>query len=160
MRTALFAFGLSLLACCGASEAVAQTKVTVVTSCGSMSPGSAQNAGTQGVLTVDINGNNCGSGPGGTSSPPYGFTHLGGRQLALSSVASTALTVPTGAVYATVQANTATVYYSLVGATPSASDGSNQLLPGQPALFLSGADVLANFKAVSATGTITVEYFK
>lgn len=104
-------------------------------------------------LNCPVGGGTC-YGPGA----PYGFTHLGGGQYALAIVSATSLTVPAGAFYATIQANTATVFYTTSGTTPTSSVG-NQLTPGS-GVFLSGADVLASFKAISATGTITVEYFK
>lgn len=101
------------------------------------------------------------SGPGPGGFAPYSYTHLGGRQLALSISSVQSLTPPQGAVYASVQANGGTAFYSLVGVNPGLADGSNELFPGQPALWLSGADIIANFRAIGGAGvSITVEYFK
>jgi len=76
---------------------------------------------------------------------PYGYTPLPPGQHNLALTSSTALTIPTGARYATICASTASV---------------GMPLPAGACVALSGATVLANFLAISATGTLDVEFFQ
>jgi hypothetical protein len=90
---------------------------------------------------------------------PYAYTPLGPGQHNISPTTTTALTVPIGARYATVCASTAAVKYTTDGTTaPTATLG--QPLAAGACVSLSGAAVLANFRAMSAIGTIDVEYFQ
>jgi len=90
---------------------------------------------------------------------PYSYTPLSPGQHNLAPISSTALTVPTGARYATVCASSATVKYTTDGTTtPTASVG--QPLAAGSCVSLSGATVLTNFRAISATGILDVEYFQ
>jgi hypothetical protein len=99
------------------------------------------------------------AGPAVNPGEPYSYTPIAPAQYALPIVAATSLTVPAGALFATVQAQGATIYYTTSGATPSSVSGALELAAGS-AVFLSGAGVLAQFKAISAAGTISVEYFE
>ena len=90
---------------------------------------------------------------------PYSYTPLSPGQHNLTPTSSTALTVPAGARYATVCASSATVKYTTDGTTtPTGSVG--QPLAAGSCVPLSGPMVLANFRAISATGTLDVEYFQ
>jgi len=90
---------------------------------------------------------------------PYSYTPLSPGQHNLAPTSSTALSVPTGARYATVCASSATVKYTTDGTTtPTGSVG--QPLAAGSCVSLSGATVLANFRAISTTGTLDVEYFQ
>ena len=90
---------------------------------------------------------------------PYAYTPLPPGQHGLSPASSTALTIPAGARYATVCASAAAAKYTTDGATtPTATIG--QPLPAGSCLSLSGSAVLANFRFVSASGTVDVEYFQ
>ena len=90
---------------------------------------------------------------------PYGYTPLPPGQHNFALTSSTALTIPTGARYATICASTASVKYTTDGTTtPTASVGMP--LPAGACVALSGATVLANFLAISATGTLDVEFFQ
>lgn len=91
------------------------------------------------------------------SSKPYGFTHLSGAQHNLTCVSSRALTVPSGAIYAIVQAKVADISYTTDGTIPTSSVGMT--LSVGSSMSLSGADIIAAFKAISATGILDVEYF-
>jgi hypothetical protein len=90
---------------------------------------------------------------------PYGYTPLPPGQHNLSSTTATALTIPAGARYATICASAAMAKYTTDGATtPTASVG--QPLSAGSCVSLSGPSVLANFRVVSAAGTLDVEYFQ
>lgn len=98
---------------------------------------------------------------GGLPAAPYNYTALSPMQAGLAVVGSTALTVPSGATYAVVCARTQNVNYTTDGTTtPTASVGM-QLIQNQ-CVSLSGATVLANFRAIqqTATATLDVSYFK
>lgn len=90
---------------------------------------------------------------------PYQYTPLSPGQHGLSLGTATSLTVPSGALYATVCASTATVYYTTDGTT-TPSNGVGQPLASGVCVALSGPLVIGNFKAFSNTGTIDVEYFR
>jgi hypothetical protein len=90
---------------------------------------------------------------------PYQYIPLTPGQHAVTPTSSTALTLPALARYATICASNATVRYTTDGTTtPTAAIG--QPLAAGACVSLSGAAVLANFRAISATGTLDVEYFK
>ncbi len=90
---------------------------------------------------------------------PYTYTPLVPGQHNIAPTSSMALTLPTGARYATVCASSATVKYTTDGATTPTSSVGQPLAAGS-CVSLSGATVLANFRAISATGTLDVEYFQ
>ena len=90
---------------------------------------------------------------------PYAYTPLTPGQHNLAIVTSTALTVPTGSTYATVCEATANAKYTTDGTTTPTSTIGMTLTTGA-CVTLSGAIVVANFKAISATGTLDVEYFR
>jgi hypothetical protein len=90
---------------------------------------------------------------------PYGYIPLGPGQHNIAPIAATALTVPAGARYATICASTAAAKYTTDGMTaPTANLG--QPLAAGACVSLSGTAVLANFRAISAVGTLDVEYFQ
>ena len=90
---------------------------------------------------------------------PYGFTPLSPGQHGIAPTSATTLTIPVGTIYATVCASTALVLYTTDGTTtPTGTVG--QPLTAGTCVALSGAKVVSNFKAFSATGTLDVEYFK
>lgn len=89
---------------------------------------------------------------------PYQYTPIAGAQYNLAITSSTALTVPGTATYATVCAKTAALNYTTDGATtPTSTVGTP--LQALACVGISGAAVLTNFRAISATGTLTVEFF-
>ena len=109
-----------------------------------------------GILTVQ------GPGSGGSSTTmiaPYGYTSTGPEQHALPITSATGLTVPAGTTYAIVQAKTAAVQYTLDGATTPTSTIGFTLAVGST-LSISGASLIANFKAISATGTLDAGFYK
>jgi hypothetical protein len=90
---------------------------------------------------------------------PYAYTPLPPGQHNLSPTSATALTIPVGARYATVCASAAAAKYTTDGATaPTATIG--QPLPAGSCVSLSGPAVLANFRVVSASGALDIEYFQ
>jgi hypothetical protein len=90
---------------------------------------------------------------------PYSYTPLSPGQHNLAITSATKLTIPTGARYATICAGGAYVHYTTDGTTvPTSSVG--QPLSSGACVSLSGPKVLANFSAISATGTLDVEYFQ
>ena len=90
---------------------------------------------------------------------PYAYTPLSPGQHNLAPTSATGLTVPAGARYATICASTSAVKYTTDGVTaPSASVG--QPLPAGSCVALSGPMVLSNFRAISGSGTLDVEYFQ
>lgn len=91
---------------------------------------------------------------------PYPYTPLGPAQYALAISSSTALTVPTGARFANVCAATANVNYTTDGKTTPTSSVGETIYYQTACIQLSGPLVLANFRAISASGTISVEYFQ
>ncbi len=95
----------------------------------------------------------------GTIQLPYPYTPLSPGQHTLSITSATALTVPAGARFANVCATTAAVRYTTDGTTtPTSTVG--QPLAAAACVSLSGAQMIANFRALSATGTLDVEYFQ
>ena len=100
---------------------------------------------------------------GGTAIPavmprPFDFTPLSPGQHNVAITSATPLTAPTGARYATVCAKTASLEYTTDGTTPTASLG--MALAAGACVALSGPAVLANFRAISATGTLDAEFFQ
>jgi hypothetical protein len=92
---------------------------------------------------------------------PYGHIPLSPEQHNLSLASSTALTVPTGATYATVCARTAEVEYTWDGTTTPTTAPLGFALAAGTCVPLEGATVLANFRAISPSGgTIDVGYAK
>ncbi len=95
----------------------------------------------------------------GVAPLPFPYAPLSPGQYDLAVTSVTALTAPTGARYAVVCAETATVRYTTDGATTPNGLVGMPLASGS-CTALSGATVLANFKAYSSSGTIDVEYFQ
>ena len=90
---------------------------------------------------------------------PYPYAVAGPEQHNLTVTSATGLAVPTGTTYAIVQAKTASVNYTLDGVTtPSGTVGIT--LAAGSAVSLSGAKLIANFQAFSATGTLDVQFFR
>ena len=101
---------------------------------------------------------------GGTVVPgfvplPYAYAPLPPGQHNIAPTSATPLTVPLGARYATICATLATVKYTTDGVTTPTTSVGQPLVAGS-CVALSGATVLANFRAVSASGTLDVEYFQ
>lgn len=90
-----------------------------------------------------------------TSGPANSVT---GAQYNLAITSSTALTVPGSATYAVVSVKVASVNYTTDGATTPTSTVGNTLQVGQYLALPSNA-IATNFRAISATGTLTIEYF-
>ena len=90
---------------------------------------------------------------------PTQYLPLSPGQHNLAVTSSTALTIPAGARFATVCASTAAVRYATDGTTTPTSSVGMPLAAGA-CVALSGAAVLANFRAISASGTLDVEYFQ
>lgn len=67
------------------------------------------------------------------------------------------LTVPNGATGALISADTADVRFRADGTAPTASIGC-LINEGGDAVYLAGADLLANAKFFSATGVLNVQY--
>ena len=85
------------------------------------------------------------------------YQSAGGAQFGLVITSSTALTVPTYASYARICARTAAVDFTTDGTTPTSTVGT--VLASGGCLGLPGT-LLSAFRAISATGTLDVEYFK
>ena len=90
---------------------------------------------------------------------PFGYVPLGPGQYGLTPTSATALTIPTGARYAVICAESATVRYTTDGATTPTSSVGIPLASGT-CVGMSGATVLANFRALSSSGTLDIEYFQ
>ena len=95
----------------------------------------------------------------GVAPIPFPFTPLAPGQHNLAPTGATGLAVPAGARYATVCGSTATIRFTTDGTTPPTNTVGMPLAAGA-CVTLSGSAVLANFKAISASGTLDVEYFK
>jgi hypothetical protein len=93
-----------------------------------------------------------------TPAGPYPTPLAGTAQHNLAITSSTGLTVPSGAVYATVQALTATVKYTTDGTTPTSSVGMT--LAAGNSLGVPGQTLMTGIRFISATGTLDIEYFK
>ena len=90
---------------------------------------------------------------------PFAYTPLPPGQHNISPASATALTVPAGARFATVCASAATAKYTTDGVTPPTASVGQPLSAGS-CVSLSGPAVLANFRVVSSSGTLDVEYFQ
>ncbi|MBV8614422.1 MAG: hypothetical protein JOY66_11730 [Acetobacteraceae bacterium] len=89
---------------------------------------------------------------------PFDFTPLPPGQHNVAITSATPLMVPTGARYATICAKGSALEYTTDGTTPTASLG--MALAAGACVALSGPAVLANFRAISATGTLDAEFFQ
>jgi hypothetical protein len=100
-------------------------------------------------------------GGAGAGSQPYNYTPLTPDQHNLAITTSTALTIPTGALQAVVCASGNNVNYTYDGTTTPTSSVGMPLKNGQ-CVALSGATLLANFRAIqtAATATLDVAYTK
>lgn len=105
--------------------------------------------------------------PSPTTTPcfvpgPYQYTPLANGQYGLPVSTATALTIPTGATYATVCAETEPVRYTTTGTTPSSTIGIPLIASSTTTqcVGLYGSVVLGAFQAFGAGATIDVEYFK
>lgn len=96
--------------------------------------------------------------PSYTVNGPFPYTPLPSGQYGLAVTSSTALTIPTYATYAVVCAETATVRYTTSGTTPTSVVGIP--LASGTCVGIAGPKVLSAFRAISATGTLDIEYFK
>jgi hypothetical protein len=94
-----------------------------------------------------------------TATIPYDYWPLGPGQHNLAPTSATALTIPNGARFMRVCASTATVRYTTDGMTTPTSSIGEPLFAGS-CLELSGVRVPTNFRALSATGTLDVEFFQ
>jgi hypothetical protein len=95
----------------------------------------------------------------GVMAIPYTQSPLSPGQHNVTLTSSTSLSAPTGARFANVCASFADIRYTTDGTTtPAASIG--QPLTVGTCISLSGPQVLKNFKAISAAGTLDVEYFQ
>ena len=95
----------------------------------------------------------------GVVALPYNFVPLPPGQHNLPLTIATALTVPAGSRYATLCASGAPIKYTTDGATTPTSSIGQPLLAGA-CVSLSGYQTLANFRAISPTGVLDVEYFQ
>lgn len=138
----------------------AQAQVTgtskVLLSCGTGSYG----VGSNQYPTMDTTGAACGNGTGGGgSSAPYAATPLGFQQItSLSS--STALTIPTGATFATVTVEAQGIRYRDDGTAPTGTVGM-PLAAGQSQTFSGAAELAALRFILQTSGAILdVSYYK
>lgn len=90
---------------------------------------------------------------------PYAYTPLPPGQHNLAATTATALAIPPGARYATICASTDVARYTTDGATIPTSAIGQPLVAGS-CVSLSGAAVLANFRVVSVSGTLDIEFFQ
>jgi hypothetical protein len=95
----------------------------------------------------------------GVYALPFGYVPLPPGQHNIAPTSSTALAIPNSARYASICASGATVRYTTDGITAPTSAIGQPLAAGS-CVALSGAAVLSNFRAISATGTLDVEYFR
>lgn len=97
---------------------------------------------------------------------PYPYTAMGGAQYNQAATTSTALTVPTGAVYARICAITGQMnFVDSTNGTPTTGTAPavGSPLAAGACIFESGPTLLSNFKiinAVASTGTWTAAYFQ
>ena len=88
-----------------------------------------------------------------TPTKPGGYLPLGGAQFALSVSSATALTVPTGAVWATICVEGQAVRYRDDGTNPTASTG----MPIASGACIAYAGNLAAIKFIAQTGSPTID---
>ena len=91
------------------------------------------------------------------STCPY--TPLAGSQYGLALTTVTSLTVPSGAVFATITVETGSVRYSSTG-TPTATSGMLLTVGGPYTMAINPLSVVKFIDATASTGTIDVEYFQ
>ncbi|RBP15854.1 hypothetical protein DFR50_107124 [Roseiarcus fermentans] len=116
---------------------------------------SACGCGASAQTYRDVNG----SIVAGVMPLPYAYTPLAPGQYNLTPATVTALTIPRGARFATICASSAGAMYTTDGVTtPTSAIG--QPLPAGSCVSLSGGAVLANFRVVSPSGVLDVEYFQ
>ena len=92
---------------------------------------------------------------------PYGYIPLGPMQSGVALTVATGLTVPAQATMASICAETNAVRYTTDGVTtPTAAVGV--LIPVSTCITLTGAQTLAQFKAIQtvASATLTANYFR
>ena len=92
---------------------------------------------------------------------PYGYIPLGPMQSGVALTVATGLTVPAQATMASICAETNAVRYTTDGVTtPTAAVGI--LIPASTCITLSGAQTLAQFKAIqtAVSATLTANYFR
>lgn len=160
MKSLLLFVWLAFCALLTPVQAQQPTKALIVTTCGAQ----ALSANTYGIVTMDVKGNLCnaGSGSGPAQSVNLNgtaYTMLSPDQHNLAITSATSLTPPAGATIAWVSAKTAPVNYTLDGTTtPTASVGTTLAVGGSVILY--GPSPIANFKAISATGTLDASYGK
>lgn len=150
------------LLCLGLSPGLAQSvlapgNVAIVCAYNSSPPAIA--SGGFIFAQCDANGKLITSPTGAITIGPYAYTPLTPSQFNLAVVASTGLTIPTGATLARVCVRTAEVESTTDGTTPTTAPRGTALSVGS-CISLSGPLVLAAFRAISATGTLDVEYYK
>ena len=92
-----------------------------------------------------------------TKVGPYQI--LPGSQYGLVLTTATALTVPQGALFATVIVETGSVRYSST-ATPTATSGMLLTIGGPYTLAINPLSAVTFIDATGSSGTIDVEYFK
>ena len=95
-----------------------------------------------------------------TSAPaPYAFTPLSPGQHNVAITSSTGLTIPSGSKFANVCAKTASLNYTIDGTTTPTTGLGTTLAIGA-CVWLQGSAALANFRAISATGTYDAEFLQ
>jgi hypothetical protein len=103
---------------------------------------------------------NSGGGAAGTGAQPYVFTPLGYQQIASFSGA-VSLTVPSGAAFAVISAETQALRYRDDGVVPTASVGQPLLVSGATQPFIYSGNLAAiQFIPVSGTATLDISYYK
>jgi hypothetical protein len=95
----------------------------------------------------------------GVMAIPYTKGPLPPGQHNVALTSATALTIPTGSRYANICASFADIRYTTDGTT-TPTVGIGQPLAAGACITLSGPQVLQNFRATSASGTLDVEYFR
>jgi hypothetical protein len=101
-----------------------------------------------------------GNGVAGTGSQPYIYTPLGYQQIAAFSGA-VSLTVPSGATFAVIAAETETVRYRDDGVAPTANVGQPLAVFGTAPPFLYSGNLAAiQFIPASGTATLDISYYK
>jgi hypothetical protein len=95
----------------------------------------------------------------GVMAIPYTNGPISPGQHNLTLALPTPLTIPSGARYANICVSSAAIKYTTDGSTtPTASVG--QPIAAGVCITLSGLEVLQNFRAISPTATLDVEYFR
>jgi hypothetical protein len=90
---------------------------------------------------------------------PTPYTPLPPGQYGVAPTSASGLTVPSGARYATICAETATVRYTTDGQTTPTLTKGMPLAAGS-CVALSGPKTLTNFLAFSSSGALDAEYFQ